>query len=166
MTFDDLVAGDTIFEDANTLLYDFTNHPIFGAACKQLHKRVENKELQAYTTTHVLSEMVHRLMTIEAGALFGWSAQGIAARLRRHPAEVQQLSQYRRALDEIPLIGIQVLPIIPPLISKAADVIRQTGLLQGDALIVAVMREHNLTRLASEDGDFDRVPGLTRYAPR
>jgi hypothetical protein len=47
MIFDDLVVGDTIFEDANTLLYDFTNQAVFGAACKQLHKRVENKELQA-----------------------------------------------------------------------------------------------------------------------
>jgi predicted nucleic acid-binding protein len=38
-------------------------------------------------------------------------------------------------------------------------------LLTGDALIVAVMQEHGLTNLASNDADFDRVPGLTRYAP-
>ncbi len=30
---------------------------------------------------------------------------------------------------------------------------------------VAVMQAHGLTHLASHDGDFDRVPGLTRYAP-
>ena len=34
-----------------------------------------------------------------------------------------------------------------------------------DALIVGVMLAHGLTRLASSDADFDRVPGLTRYAP-
>jgi predicted nucleic acid-binding protein len=38
-------------------------------------------------------------------------------------------------------------------------------LLTGDALIVAVMRQHGLTNLASEDGDFESVPGITRYAP-
>ena len=39
------------------------------------------------------------------------------------------------------------------------------GLLSNDALIVAVMQANGLTRLASHDADFDRVPGLTRYAP-
>ncbi|MCY2993431.1 MAG: PIN domain-containing protein [Planctomycetota bacterium] len=38
-------------------------------------------------------------------------------------------------------------------------------LLSGDALIVAVMHAHGLTRLASHDADFDRVSWLTRYAP-
>jgi len=37
--------------------------------------------------------------------------------------------------------------------------------LSGDALVVAVMREHGLVNLASNDADFDRVPGLTRFAP-
>jgi predicted nucleic acid-binding protein len=32
-------------------------------------------------------------------------------------------------------------------------------------LVVAVMRSNGLARLASSDTDFDRVPGLTRYAP-
>jgi len=30
---------------------------------------------------------------------------------------------------------------------------------------VALMRQHGLTRLASHDADFDRLTGLTRYAP-
>jgi predicted nucleic acid-binding protein len=33
------------------------------------------------------------------------------------------------------------------------------------AAIVATMAQHGLTKLASEDADFDRVPGLTRYEP-
>jgi predicted nucleic acid-binding protein len=32
-------------------------------------------------------------------------------------------------------------------------------------LIVAVMQAHGLTKIASNDTDFDRVPGLMRYAP-
>jgi len=32
-------------------------------------------------------------------------------------------------------------------------------------LVVAVMRDHGLTHLASHDADFDRVPGITRYGP-
>jgi predicted nucleic acid-binding protein len=37
--------------------------------------------------------------------------------------------------------------------------------LTDDALVVAVMQHHHLTVLASLDDDFDRVPGLMRYAP-
>ena len=41
----------------------------------------------------------------------------------------------------------------------------QCGLLTNDALIAAVMRAGGLTRIASHDTDFDRVPGITRYGP-
>ena len=50
------------------------------------------------------------------------------------------------------------------LLDQAAAVTQQTGLLHNDAMIVAIMRLHGLTNLASADVDFDRVPGLTRYA--
>jgi predicted nucleic acid-binding protein len=38
-------------------------------------------------------------------------------------------------------------------------------LLTGDALVLAIMHQHGLTKLASGDDDFDRVPGITRYGP-
>jgi hypothetical protein len=31
--------------------------------------------------------------------------------------------------------------------------------------VVVSMQQQGLTHLASHDADFDRVPGLTRYAP-
>jgi predicted nucleic acid-binding protein len=39
------------------------------------------------------------------------------------------------------------------------------GLLTNDAIIVALMAGHGLANLASNDADFDRVPGITRFAP-
>jgi predicted nucleic acid-binding protein len=35
----------------------------------------------------------------------------------------------------------------------------------GDALVVAVVQAHGLNHLASNDADFDRVPGLIRDTP-
>jgi len=73
MTFADLVAGESVFIDANTLIYHFGPHPTFGAACNQLIGRIKNQELRGYTSTHVLGEVAHQLMIVEASTLPGWS---------------------------------------------------------------------------------------------
>ena len=58
-----------------------------------------------------------------------------------------------------------MLPVEGGDVSLAADVCDQYGLLSNDALVVVLMRRRGLSTLASHDADFDRVPGLTRYAP-
>src|SRR5271157_3595053 len=62
-------------------------------------------------------------------------------------------------------IGVQVIPIAQQHGLLAADLSLQHGLPSGDALIAAVMHFHRLTSLASNDSDFERVPGIVRYAP-
>jgi predicted nucleic acid-binding protein len=165
MTFDAILAGSAVFVDANIFVYYFEPHPVFGPARQQLFLRIENNELQGYTSSHVLSDVVHRVMTQEAASRFNRPLTGMAHWLKQHPADVQSLSRPRLAVDDVSLIGIQVLPVTGPLVSQAADLSRQLGLLTSDALIVSVMRNLGLTVLASHDRDFDRVPGLTRYAP-
>src|SRR5581483_1762524 len=91
--------------------YYFTAHPRYGSACQKLLDRIEKKDIAGFTSAAVLTEVVHRLMTIEACQRYNWAVRGIARRLRRHPAEVQQLSRSRQAVDEITLIGLDVLPV-------------------------------------------------------
>jgi predicted nucleic acid-binding protein len=165
MTFDDLASGDPVFVDANTLIYHFTNHPKYGAACTRLIERIENKELEGFTSSHCLADVAHRLMTIEAMGHLGWPATGLAARLKKHHAEIPKLSLYQQATAKVGQLGLRVLPVTAHLVVAATTMSQQFELLTGDALIVATMREHSLINLASEDADFDRVPGLTRYAP-
>jgi hypothetical protein len=62
MIYADLPAGATVFLDAS---------------------------VSGVTATHIVSEVAHRLMTIEAMQAFGWKSAGIALRLRNHPAQVQ-----------------------------------------------------------------------------
>jgi predicted nucleic acid-binding protein len=78
---------------------------------------------------------------------------------------VKQLTRARQALDEIQSARINFLPINTAQVFTASDLTQQTGLLYGDALIVAVMRDHGIAQLASLDADFDGVPGLARYSP-
>ncbi len=165
MIFSGLASGSSVFLDANTLIYHFTGHPTFGPACTQLLERIENNDLVGLTSAHVVSEMAHRLMTIEASVLFNRTSQGIVAWLRRNPSEVQRLQRYRQAIDEMNAVPVQVLAVTGPLVSRAADFSRQFGLLSNDALIITIMLNHGLMNLASGDADFHRIPGITRYAP-
>ena len=165
MTFADLSAGASLFLDANILVYHFEPHPVFGLACNQLILSIENDELRGLTSTHVLSEVAHRLMAMEASLLPGWTAAKVVQRLRQQPAVLQSLGRFRSAVQTVLQSRIEVLTIAPALIATAAAISQQTGLLSNDALIVAVMQNHGFSNLASNDADFDRVHGLTRYAP-
>jgi predicted nucleic acid-binding protein len=165
LTLADIPATAATFLDANVFVYHFAPHPSLQSACQQLLERFAAQELAGYTSAHVLSNVAHRVMTLEAVDRFGWPVNGIAQRLQRHPEQFRQLTRFREAVDEIPAFGIQVLPITAGLVSAAAALSQQYGLLSGDALVVAVMREHGVVHLASGDADFDRVPGLIRYAP-
>jgi predicted nucleic acid-binding protein len=165
MTFASVPRGCRLFLDANTLVYYFTADPRHGAACLQLIDRIARQEIHGFTSAHVVSDVAHRIMTLEAMHVFGLPAKGIAAHLRQHPATVQQLTRFRQAVDLVAPLGIQVVAVDLALVSAAAARSQQYGLLTGEALIVAVMEQYRLTDLASNDADFDRVPGLTRHAP-
>jgi predicted nucleic acid-binding protein len=101
MMFADLLAGDSVFVDANTFIYHFVPDPLLGPPCSQLLQRIENQELLGFTSVHLLAEVAHKMMTVEANKLFGWPLTGMANRLRRHPAELQQLTTYRLCVDQI-----------------------------------------------------------------
>jgi predicted nucleic acid-binding protein len=165
MIFTDLPVGAAVFLDANTLVYHFSQHPRYGTACTELLERIARQDLVGHSSIHVLGEVAHRLMALEAIDRFGWPNTGIANRLRRNPDEVKQLSRFRLAIDEIPLFGIQVHSVSFAHLSTALVLSQAQGLLTNDALIVALMQANSWANLASEDADFDRVPGITRYAP-
>jgi predicted nucleic acid-binding protein len=165
MIYADLPAGATVFLDASVLVHHFEPNALYGPPATAFLERIESQEITGVTTTHILSEVAHRLMTIEAMQAFGWKSAGIALRLRNHPAQVQTLKRFRQAIQEIPLFTVRILTIDPSWVDLAAEVSQQTGLLHNDALIIVAMRVHGLPNLASADSDLDALPGITRYGP-
>ena len=71
MSFASLASGASIFLDANILVYHLSAQPRFGPACTALVKRIEHNDLTGLTSTHILTEVAHRLMLIEASATSG-----------------------------------------------------------------------------------------------
>lgn len=164
MTLADIASGEHVFLDANVFVYHFAPHPTLGPACADLFDRIERGDVSAVTSTHVLSEAAHHLMTFEASRVFGWPSK-IVERLKLDPGKTAQLSAFRQAIESVLQLPVRVLTIPAAALLAAASVSQRTGLLTNDALVVALMQSEALTNLASHDADFDRVPGLTRYAP-
>jgi uncharacterized protein len=165
MTFADLAAGDAVFLDANTLIYHCTIDPAYGRACTDLLDRVGRGEITGFTSTHILVEVAHRLMALEAAKLLGKPTGSPAKFLKNHLAEIQRLTGFRQAIEDLCASNLQIFTVAASLIPVMTALGQQVGLLSNDALLVAVMQAHGLTKLASNDPDFDRVPGITRYAP-
>jgi predicted nucleic acid-binding protein len=130
-----------------------------------LLERIEFQELQGFTSSHCLADVSHRIMTIEAMRRMRWPVSRLAARLKKHHTEIPKLSEYQQATARVGQLGMHVFPVSESNVLAATRLCQQFELLTGDALVVALMQAHGLSKLASEDADFDRVPGITRYAP-
>ncbi len=87
MKLHELPAGESIFLDANLLVYHFAAHPIHGLACTDFIDLVTRGEFTAVTSTHILSETAHQLMTYEAARQFGWKSK-IVDHLKRQPHKI------------------------------------------------------------------------------
>ncbi len=109
MTFADLVAGTPIFVDANVLVYHFSPHPLFGSACQQLLADIENQTLLGYTSPHIVGEVAHALMIIEALSLPGWGVINLGRDQRSQTPE--KTAARRPATDSFPESGGRHLPI-------------------------------------------------------
>lgn len=165
MNFSAIPNGASVFLDANVLVYHFSSHPALGQACTDLMARIAAQEIVGYLASHIISELAHRLMTIEASQRFGWRFQGIAYRLKQRPSDVTQLTRFQQAINDLSSSRIHLLLVDQSILLAAASVSRQTGLFSNDALTIAAMQAHGITNLASHDADFDRVGGIIRYGP-
>ena len=101
MTFSQIGTGGSIFLDANVLVYHFEPHAVYGPMCSQLLARIEQQNLVGFTSTHVLSEVAHRLMMVEASGLPGWGVSKVKQRLQKHPSVVQSLTRFRAAVETV-----------------------------------------------------------------
>jgi predicted nucleic acid-binding protein len=71
----------------------------------------------------------------------------------------------RQAVDDLCIGKLQILSISPAMVPMITAISQQIGLLTNDAAVVAHMQSSGLSKIASNDPDFDRVPGISRYAP-
>ena len=162
MTFDELPDGEAIFLDANIFVYHFLG---LSQQCKHLLKRCREGLLQGKTASFILAETVHRLMVAEAVEQKLVTSKNALKKLRERPELVQQLRKHAESVHTIRAMNIESIALTTAAVEASAAVRQQYGLLTNDSILVAVMKELGLTRVATLDKDFDRVKELQVYQP-
>ena len=161
-TLDALPDESSVFIDANVFIYHFTAASVW---CRRLLDRCATGSLHGITSLPVLLEVAHRLMIIEAQQDQLVRGSNPGEKLARLPAVVRRLHRYEEWTLAIPRMGIEVEEVTQRDVVRSLDVLRTTGLLTLDALIVAVMRRLQLANLASADQGFRAVGGVSLLEP-
>lgn len=128
-----------IFVDSNIPMYLIGKaHPHKIDAQRLLEGCVADGE-RLVTDTEVLQEILHRYVAIDRRAAI------------------------QPAFDALLGVVDDVFPVDLPVLERAKAMVLNVGRLSArDALHVAVMERHGVTRVMSFDADFDAVPGLVR----
>jgi predicted nucleic acid-binding protein len=162
MSLANIQDGERVFIDANIFIYHFGGRSL---ECMALLERCSRRALLGYTPTPVLAEVLHRRMVAEAIATGLVTARTAVRKLGETPEMVKQLTQYQDDVSKIPHMHLTNLPLTLDIVQASAEVRKREGLLTNDSFVVACLREQGLTRLATANGDFDRVGGIEIYKP-
>ena len=162
MTFKELEPGAEVFIDANIFIYHFLD---MSADCSDFLTLVEEGGYRGLTSVNVLTEVLHRLMIMEARTKNLVKSPGALKQLNKKPDLVRRLVEYATIAQAVPDMGISVLPLRPEHLLASQAVRTQYGLLINDSLIITMMKESGVNNLATNDAAFRRVDGIRVFGP-
>lgn len=157
----DIPSGSDVFIDANILIYGLAGR---SGECKDLLVRCSREELFGVCLFEVANEANHRFMLAEA-TFKGLIASENVRELRSKPNVVKGLTDYWHSSERILALNLLFIPLDEQILRTAFRERQAAGLLTTDSMIVSSMRLLGLSNLASADGDFDRVAGITVFGP-
>lgn len=157
----DLPDGSDVFIDANIFIYALTSQ---STQAREFLARCSREQVYGVTLFEIVNEATHQFMVAEALEK-GHITRRSASELAERPEVVRSLTGYW--LNTIRVLDLNLL-----LLSTEEDVVRlahgqrqAAGLLTNDSMIVACMSGLGITRLASNDRAFQRVPDIEVYSP-
>jgi predicted nucleic acid-binding protein len=86
--------------------------------------------------------------------------------LKQRPEALTELPKTVEVCRRLEQLRLTVLPNEAATVGDAVAISQAHQLLSGDASIIVQMQRHGITHLATNDDDFDRVPGITVWKPR
>ena len=164
-TLSQIPLGSKVFIDANIFIYHFGGDGNISDACTEFLLRVEERDVEAFTSTIILSEVLHRLMIVEAIEKYELPLRGIVRYLKEHPDIVMTLEKYSIAPEKIYQMNVAILAVTLQDFLGSRGIRDSYGLLTNDSTSVSIMERFGITDIATNDSDFERVSGVRIWKP-
>ena len=124
--------------------------------------RIEEEGIQAFTTVGVFDELAYRILLAEIKDRYGGNPLDLLRGQMRemlqefYPSVQSVLTQVQSFPNQ------QILPVVEADLSLMVENLTHVHLLPRDAVYLALMRNHGLERIATDDQDFDGLAGIER----
>ena len=165
-SLDTLLPDSKIFVDANIFLYAILGHPALKPRSQKFLVNIENGLYRATTSSLVFNEVLHKLMLTEAVRKYGLSSERDALKLiKEKPEIISNMSMVWKNYSELKKYPITIFSIDEEALDLAVLLSRKYGLLISDAVHAAIMKINTVNNIATNDGDFERIEGITVWKP-
>lgn len=154
-------ANVPVMLDANIVIYALFPQSSQHESCKTLLERGARGDVKLHLVVNAAADVIHRAMVLElmSQGAFQKSADAVIY-LKKNPQAVQALIHYKTILPDLRLAGINILPLTYRDLHNSKQYRDDYGLMVNDSIIVAVMKREKIHHLATNDVDFERVPGI------
>ena len=154
-------GGSNVFIDANIFVYGLSGQ---SAQCRSLLERCSREELTGITLFEIVNEATHRFMLAEAAAK-GLIPQASAGHLRKRFKTIASLTDYWQETERILNLNLLFIATDESIVRESQNERQRALLLTNDSMITACMHNYGISYLATYDSDFERVSGITVFAP-
>ncbi|MBI4662284.1 MAG: type II toxin-antitoxin system VapC family toxin [Verrucomicrobia bacterium] len=154
--------GSNVFIDANIFVYALSGQ---SPQCSHLLERCGREEITGITLFEIVNEAAHRFMLAEAYGDGHIKSINDVRGLRSKFSVISSLTEYWRNTERILSLNLLLLATEESILKDAQKERPVAFLLTNDSMVVACMRQYGISQIATADGDFARVSGITVYSP-
>ena len=161
---DEFIEG-RIYVEANILLFTALADAEYGPSALEFLERSSEDGIELLTSTLTIDEVSFVALKAKLEEKYGVTKNQVLY-LKRNQEVVKALASDVNQIVENVLGLATLTEVSAPDVQQMRLYMEEFGLLPRDAIHLAVVHRLGLTCMASSDSYFDRVPLLTRYAPR
>ena len=154
--------GDRIYLDTNFLYCFIRPIPEYNYEILTFFKKIEEGRIHAYTCVNTFDELAYRLLLALIKDKYAVNPIDLLRKSAR-----DMMDEFYPKIQSV-LLGLKSFPNLELLalttqeLSQMINALTYDKLMPRDALHLAVMRNHDINFIASDDRDFDGIEGIER----
>jgi len=160
--------SDCIFIDANIFLDYSLPDPKYGKSASDFLEKIELNEIKAVTTPIVLDEVSFIILMYKGSLLLETQDRKIIIKSLKKDKNfsklcyemVEEFNEFIACLK-----GLKIVSVDYKEYKYASELGKKYLLLPSDALHASAMEYNKIYNIATNDGDFERIEGITVWKP-